>query len=272
MNTNGNRAKQHHYLPACYLADFTLSGEKDGVLHVLDQDNIKEWSSSPLKVARCNGFYAVDFGPNVHPNIIEDILSRIESLVSKVIRDVVQNETLPTGEQFDWLLNFVAIQATRTPRIRSLVSTVVEKTVKDHFRDSIESSPKWHEFKKLLEEHGIKVNEEDREQYLQFVSGSDYSVTVDQTWHVQMMIEMVGELLPNLVARHWSLGIVEKNAPDLLRLPNRSNAVEIRGSVGAEGVYWIQAQCNSCFTSSIPGTPANRALPGRSEHPPIHRA
>src|SRR5260370_40358782 len=130
MDTKGNRAKQHHYLPACYLAGFTLSGEKDGVLHVLDQENVKEWPSSPQKAARCGNFYDIDFGPNVHPNVIEDILSRIEAKVSGVFRVVAQNETLPTGEHFDWLLNFVAIQATRTPRIRSLVSAVVDKTVK----------------------------------------------------------------------------------------------------------------------------------------------
>ncbi len=216
MDTKGNRAKQHHYLPACYLAGFTLSGEKDGVLHVLDQEKIKEWASSPQKAARCGNFYDIDLGPDVHPNVIEDILSRIETLAGGVIREIVQNKTLPTGEHFDWLLNFVAVQAARTPRIRNLVSGVVEKTVKNHLCKSIETPSGWHEFKEFLIERGTQVCEEDREHYRQFVSDGDYSVAIDQTWHVKMMIDMVNELLPYLADRHWTLGVVADNAPDLI--------------------------------------------------------
>ena len=42
-----NRPRKHHYVPAFYLAGFTMSGSDEDRLCVFDQSQIKSWPSSP---------------------------------------------------------------------------------------------------------------------------------------------------------------------------------------------------------------------------------
>src|SRR5829696_3321193 len=51
--------RQHHILPAFYLAGFTDTGGKDGTLHVFDYARKRSYTSKPEKVARERDFYRI---------------------------------------------------------------------------------------------------------------------------------------------------------------------------------------------------------------------
>jgi hypothetical protein len=210
------RFRKNHYLPKFWLAGFTQSGDIDDDLHVLDLAHVNEWKSSPEQAANRRDFYAVDFGPNTDPSIVEQILSGVEGQCSQVIREIIKNKHLPASDGFDVFLNFIALMVVRTPRTRSLFSLVSDSVVKDHVR-AIFATPKgWCEFRRVLEDRGMHTEDKDFERYEQFALGEDYSADLDQTSHVQMMVEMIDPLLPALAARHWSIGIAAEHAPDLI--------------------------------------------------------
>ena len=58
------------------------------------------------------------------------VLVRVEGEAGRVIPTIVTTECMPEGPDFDVLLNFVALMAARTPRIRRLVGEVTDLVVK----------------------------------------------------------------------------------------------------------------------------------------------
>src|ERR1035438_8058334 len=49
--------RRHHYVPQCWLAGFTDTGEKDGQLWVTDLVRRKQWQASPNNAGHIRDFY-----------------------------------------------------------------------------------------------------------------------------------------------------------------------------------------------------------------------
>lgn len=218
-----NRPRQHHYVPKFYLAGFTRSGTADGELYVLDQSRANGWTISPTNAAKQRDYYAVDVGPEVDPNIMEQqILSPLEGDFSRVIRTIAEQERLPPRNDvcvfsdFALFLNFVAIMVARVPRTRTLVNNLAEIYVKQLLRETLSTPEGWERFKQDVRALGHQVGDDEYEKYRQLAMGEEYQVDLDRTSHVLMMEKIVDDLLPALAIRNWSLGIVHPDAPDLI--------------------------------------------------------
>jgi Protein of unknown function (DUF4238) len=211
-----NRSRKHHYLAKFQLAHFTHSGDAHGDLYVFDLADVRAWKSSPEQAANQRDYYAVDLGPNEDPSAMEHILGRLEGECSRVLREIVEQERLPRGYDFDCLLNFVALTIVRIPRTRTLVSHLTDEFFKYHLRGALASPDGWQQFRQVLGSQGRQIRDDECDVYRQFALGGDYKVDLDRTSHVQMMVQMIDPLLRALAARHWSLGIAGEDAPDLI--------------------------------------------------------
>jgi hypothetical protein len=212
-----SRPKQHHYVPQFYLAGFTMSGTTDDRIYVFDQGEIRQWPTTPANAAKQRGFYAVDLGNAVDPNVVEtEILARLEGDFSRVLRTILAQQKLPIGDDLNWFLNFIAVMATRTPRTRQMVAQVTDVVSKRQLRAMVSTADGWEQFTQILNASGAKLHEAEREQFRRFILSDDYQVDLDQTSHVQQMVNLVEPLLPALAGRTWSLGIVTDDAPDLI--------------------------------------------------------
>ena len=217
MSNRSNRTKKHHYIPAFYLAGFTESGSKDGRLFVFDQGKIESWPSKPENAGYQRDFYAVDLGPDVDPAVFEtEVLARVESECSRVVRETIASQTLPVRAEFNVLLNFVAVMATRTPRTRQLMSHVANHTVKSAVKAAVATVDGWKEFRMCCESSGEKMSDAEAEQMRQFILSGEYDVDLDQTSHVQKIGELVDAMLPLIAKRQWSLGVAAPGMPDLV--------------------------------------------------------
>ncbi len=125
-----NHPRRHHYVPAFYLAVFSIEGGRDSELFVFDCGQAKSWKSTPDKTGHQRDFYSVDLGPAVHSATFESkVLSEVDGKCSSVIRETISNQRLPEGEDFSVLLNFVALSFVRLPRTRQLVNQVTDHVV-----------------------------------------------------------------------------------------------------------------------------------------------
>ena len=212
-----NRPRKHHYVPAFYLAGFTVSGLDDARLHVFDQSQIKTWPATPRTTGYARDFYTIDLGPGVDPAGFESgVLARVEGESSPVIRTAIETERLPEGRDFDVLLNFVAVMAVRTPRIRGLVGQVTNLVVKEAVQSLVATDEGWREFQNYCDNAGIRESDDEAEQMRQFILSGEYEVDLDQTSHVQKIVELVNGMLPLLAQRRWSLGIAGPGVPDFV--------------------------------------------------------
>jgi len=212
-----NRPRRHHFVPSFYLAGFTKTGSDEDRLYVFDQGQIKSWPSTPKNAGHERDFYAVDLGPEVDPACFEsDVLSRIEAEFSRVVRTSIEKEELPNGRDFDVLLNLVAVTATRTPRIRRLVSQVTDSVLKSTLQSLVATDDGWQQFESHCRDAGVQHIDEDASQLRTFILSGEYDIDLDQTSHVQKIVELVDAMLPLLAKRRWSLGIAASGMPDFV--------------------------------------------------------
>jgi hypothetical protein len=196
--------RRHHYVPQFYLIGFTKSGTADGTLHVLDQQRLKQWSSTPANVALENGFYTVELGPSVDAAVVERTLSRLETDFAPVIRDIAEKRSLPPDEAFGTLMSFVAVMAARVPKVKNTISEFLEDVARKHeiMRREI-----------ARRQGGAQQSEKEAERPTE---RNEAASLCNQTTHVQLMMDMVPTLIPLLSQRNWSLWELEDGAPDLI--------------------------------------------------------
>ena len=147
-----DQPRRHHYVPKFYLAGFTKYGTVDGELYVLDQRQRKQWKSTPLKTAHQRDFHAIEARPGADPMVVEKSFADIEGKCSRVVANVIEQGKLPTGEDHDILLNFVAMMAVRVPGIRNIISRAVDDLGKNLLCTALGSDQGWQEFKQDLNE------------------------------------------------------------------------------------------------------------------------
>ncbi len=70
MSDKESEPRRHHYVPRCWLAGFTETGEKDGKLWVTDIVRRKQWESSPGGAGFIRDFYRLS-DDEVDPVMVE---------------------------------------------------------------------------------------------------------------------------------------------------------------------------------------------------------
>jgi len=210
-----DQPKKHHYVPSFHLARFTMTGTQDGGLFVMDKRLRHRWTSSPKKSARANNFYKVELG-ELDPMGIEKALAKIEGLCGTVVRNVITQEEMPTGDDFDILLNFVALAFVRVPSIRSTHSHFIDRVAKKLGRLAFLGQDGAKRLRELSESEGQPLSDEELQQFQDFVESDDYTADLEQNWHVRTMIDSANVLLPALALRHWAIWTVADESPDLV--------------------------------------------------------
>ncbi len=121
-----NRTVRQHFVPAFYLSQWAVPEERTGKLKVFDRTNGRSWQTTPDGVAFVRDFYTLDV--REAPQAAEDALAKLESIGADAIRDVVANNAFPDDDAMRRLLAFVAIQATRTLRVRENIDRFYSDT------------------------------------------------------------------------------------------------------------------------------------------------
>lgn len=208
-----NPSRHHHYIPQFYLAGFTESGDKDDAIHVTDIREKKEFITNPRNVGAQRDFNRVDI-PGVEIDELEKSFSKFESKVAPVLSRIIQKKTLPSGEEMEILVNFVALLGTRNPQIRSnfgaaqkqVMHRVAQLMVAD--RDTWESQLE--QFKK--ENPEVELPDVSYEEMREFVEEQRYEIEFQHGHHATLELSALDSVLPFLFEREWSLLIADEKA------------------------------------------------------------
>ena len=119
--TNGviniKRSIKHHFIPQFYLNNFTETGDKNSYIWITDTFKCKQWRAYPSSIAYENRLYSLENKEtkDVEEDLIEKAFSRLEDLAAPVIRDIINTEEIPSGDEYNILMTFIAHLASRTP-------------------------------------------------------------------------------------------------------------------------------------------------------------
>lgn len=147
----GGEPRAHHFVPQCWLAGFTASGEKEDRLWVTDIRRQKQWLSSPEGAGHRRDFYRTG-APGLDPNAFEKSYGMYESAVAPTLKILFREKRMPTLAELEDLLVFMALQWVRVPAFRPTFLDLFDGIMRDKFRESLQSPEIW---ASAMEEAGI---------------------------------------------------------------------------------------------------------------------
>ncbi|HEY8390842.1 MAG TPA: DUF4238 domain-containing protein [Clostridia bacterium] len=196
--------KKHHYIPRFYLAGFTLSGSKDDFIWVLDQKNGKQWRAKAHNVAYQNDFYTLDI-PETEPESIEKEFSFLEGQAASVIKTIINTKSIPTGESYNVLMNFIALTIARVPSTRKTLEEPFMKISEKILKIALASPERYHTLMERLKKKGYDISDAPYDSMLDFLRKKEYELEFNNTFHIQNLLIVMDSVLPYLVNRNWVL-------------------------------------------------------------------
>lgn len=204
-------SRHHHFLPQAYLGGFTDTGNKCGQLFVFKVDNGQSFRTTPRNVGGQRDFNRVEIDGTA-PDVIENAWAPFEASVADILRWIATNDAIPSGEDFDVLINFLALLAVRNPQLRKSFNRARESGLRIA-ADLLVSD------KRIFEYHAHKARNAGEhipenvkyEDVRNFVEKGDYSIEFGNETNIRVEINAIDGVLPCLTARHWTLLVAERD-------------------------------------------------------------
>jgi hypothetical protein len=198
-------ARKHHYLPQCYLKSFAQLEGKNWQTWVLDLQKKRQFRTNIENVAAVRDFNRIDI-EGVPIDAVEQALSALESRFADVFTEIINNQSLPTGENFIILLNFIALVAARNPQFRNQLESLHDQLGRAAAEFLVADKKVWDNVTAKAKAKGIKLDDTiSYEDVKEFVKSDEYEVKLHTTWRLDLELTAVDEVLKTLLQRRWAI-------------------------------------------------------------------
>lgn len=205
-------ARNHHWVPQCYLKGFAKSPSKKAQLHVIDTNSRRSFIANPRNVASARDFNRIS-ADGFTSTQIEEGYADFEGKLACALQRMWQDRQLGAGGDLNLLLNFVALLSVRNPRMRENVRGFHERVIKQMMHLTVATEQRYEAtFGRAIKDGDIAPDS--KVDYLamkDFVDGEKYSITMSTTGHVERELHLVDTVLPLLGQRQW---LLMRAAPD----------------------------------------------------------
>ncbi len=150
-------SRRHHYVSEFYLNGFTEISKKNKILNVVDLEEKKYFNTSPDNVAVIRDFNRLSV-ENTEPDILEKIISKLESKVARVIKNICLTHILPKEEDLEILYNFIALFTCRNPIQRDIINKYISDVSNQMLDKIYESKENWEAYHDEMRKNGYYVD------------------------------------------------------------------------------------------------------------------
>jgi hypothetical protein len=193
--------RRHHYVPQCWLAGFTETGEKDGRLWVADLSRQKQWPSTPENAGHIRDFYRLS-DPAPDPVVVERFFSEMEAQVAPILKSLDKERRAPNQDELDALLHFMAFQWVRVPRFRPYSLQILDRLAREKLAEELRTRETWIAG---LKEAGMDPDAPgaDYEGMKRFFESGEFNITAETDWYIQRAFKDAEGIFPLLRERYW---------------------------------------------------------------------
>lgn len=197
-------ARNHHWVPQCYLKGFARSPSKKAQLHVVDKHSRQSFVANPRNVASARDFNRIS-ADGVSPNYIEERYAEFEGKVARALQRMWEQRQWSDAADLNLVLNLVALLSARHPRMRENVRDFHERVIKKMMHLTV-ATPERYEASFGRTENGCDVAPDTHVDYLgmkDLIDGEKYSIQMSTTGHVENELALLDTILPLLGGREW---------------------------------------------------------------------
>lgn len=195
-------ARNHHYLPQCYLKGFALDPEKPQ-LQVFDLEKGKAFKTSVRNIGSERDFNRTELqGRN--PDELETTLSKLEAEIEQAIANVVRTGSLANPQDMGLILHLISLLHIRNPRVRDNFGDAMEQVIRFTAQSMVRTRETWDGI-------GERLGRDERSEDLPFdemkgfIDSGEYGVAVKREFHIALELKTVVEMIPVLARRNWEL-------------------------------------------------------------------
>lgn len=201
-------ARNHHFIPQCYLKGFARNSSKNSKLLAVDFESKTAFGTSPKNVAVQRDFNRVDLD-GLPIDALEHDYAQLEGCVAAALRAIEETKRFDDVAHLSSLINLIAILAVRTPKGRESRRRIAERIVKDSFRKNTASREAFDTHEDLTREQRQAANIPDfpYEIIKTYVDEDQYSLGLSTMHHIEQELPMYREIFPYLRDRQWRLWI-----------------------------------------------------------------
>ena len=150
--------------------------------------------------------YRVDT-EKIDPNIMEkEYFQKVDSLIGPIIKSITENNRLPSGEYFENLMAFMAIQLMRTPAQQNRLAQPVNQVGELMMRSLLRTPERWNANMDALnanrEQPAISLSYEEAKKLIERAGAK---IEVNKSYLLGLSLSMVPTLVRLLSARNWLL-------------------------------------------------------------------
>lgn len=195
-------ARNHHFLPQGYLRGFDADQSRRRRVQVFDLEGRKSFPTNVRNIAAERNFNRIDV-KGLAPDALENGLGAQEQLFSTAIDRIAASSTLE-AEALGTVLYWVGLFYLRNPRVRALMTSVLDDTVKRIMRLSVET-PEAHA--KTMERIGVPPERaaSGYSTVKRFVEQGNYRIEMPREDHIAREFRDAERMVPLLNARTWML-------------------------------------------------------------------
>jgi hypothetical protein len=207
-------ARGHHWISQTYLARFTADGRKESKLHVVDLAQRKVFDTAPANVCKERDFNTIE-SDTLPPDELEKGLSKIEGWVGQSLTNILGNPASIAWEDWNAVLNFMALLATRNPIVRAHVT---KKASEDKFNKISDATDTPENFAAAIASakaggYTSQESQIDYEEFRAHLSPGMYAFEFPPGYFVPNEFEAMDFLLRQLGQRRWQVVEAPADSP-----------------------------------------------------------
>jgi len=203
--------KKHHYISQFYLVGFSEKYKKDSSLFCYDLIDKKLRISKPGNEGFEKYFNRIEYN-EINPNELEKALAQCESSISKAFKYIVNNKSLPKGEQFRELIYYVSLLGVRNPSIRDSFNEFQTDLAFKALSLTLKDKEDWEKFiKETNKENDNKYANVSFEDMKEFIRSRRWNVVESNDNKIFRELLAVDAVYQLSMKRKWSLFFIEKS-------------------------------------------------------------
>ncbi|MBR0654586.1 DUF4238 domain-containing protein [Plastoroseomonas arctica] len=209
-------ARNHHFVPQCYLKGFVRHRDKPK-LFVVDRQNRTAFQTHPRNVAAERDFHAIDLEGHA-PDALEGALAQFEGQLADALGRIIADREIRSEDDRVYLLNLVAMLAVKNPRHRRSFMDFQERLY-DMIGDVVTANDTiWNSQMRQVKEAGFieKESAVTRKQARDFLQRGEYTIDMNTGYQVGLELNALDTVLRCCADRHWILLRAPPDSPGFI--------------------------------------------------------
>lgn len=206
----------HHYVPQCYLRNFSRKRDKPQ-LAVVDRVARKQFQVPPAKVAVERDFHRIE-AEGLPPDALESAFSKFESKLSESLNRIIATRSVANEEDFTHVLNLIALMSVKNPRQRGLFNDF-QRDLFTRVMELVTSSPEIYnsQMRQARDAGALSDGEPvSYEEMREFVRSRRFEIEIPTTRSLAFELDTFDVVLRTLVDRKWVLLRAKANSPGFI--------------------------------------------------------